>query len=264
MDEPEGKTGQSVEEPKVPPTQTEETGTQGTTEPTTPPEIPEKFQGKTAEDIAKSYVELESKLGQTASQNDQLARRLQMLEESVQRPQQPQPPQDTTSAYEDMFMSDPLKATQRMIQDNLSKYETQARYRQAYSASEFAKMTAKMQHPDLFKQVEEAGLTQSVDQMIHGGVRAGVVQPEVATSPDGWAMAAWQTLGQKQGFKIPTALAPKQTASQPIETGVPMQGKRTDQSSPVRIPPEWGDAWDKMGLSKKDQEDIVRKQTGGE
>ena len=204
MPEPEEKTGESVKEPEAPPTQTEETGTQGTTEQPTPPAIPEKFQGKSVEDVAKSYGELESKHGELASQNDQLARRLRMLEDSAQRSQPPQPPQpDPTSAYEDMFMSDPLKATQKMIRDNLARYDAQARYKQAYSASEFAKMTAKMQHPDLFKQVEEAGLTQSVDQMIQGGVRSGVVQPEVATSPDGWAMAAWQTLGQKQGFKRP-------------------------------------------------------------
>jgi len=69
------------------------------------PDVPEKFAGKSVAEVAQSYVELESKLGQ---QSSELSKLRQMLNESTQAAAPP--------AEEVDFYSDPQAAVAQTVQ----------------------------------------------------------------------------------------------------------------------------------------------------
>jgi len=255
MPEETGQSSEAQVTPETPPTQTE------VKEPTVvAPEstLPERFRGKTASEIAQSYVEAESHIGKLATQNQQMAQRLQMLEDSArQTPDQPSP-------YEDMYINDPLKATDRMIADRLAQFQQQQAYSSAFDAAPLAKLTAQMQSKQLFDTAERLGVSRDIDNMITQGIQSGAINPAMAKQPQAYTWAAWQLVGQKVGFDPARMPGIAHTASQPIETGTPTMNKRAGMETVSGIPSQWGEAWDKMGLSKKDQESIVAKYKGGE
>jgi hypothetical protein len=77
----------------------------------------------------------------------------------------------------------------------------------------FAKNQAKAMFPQAFEGLGDA----EVDQIVYGGIQSGIIAPDVATNPNGWAMAAWQLKGQKMGFN-PVSPPPQSMQATPTES----------------------------------------------
>lgn len=109
-------------------------------------DLPDKYQGKSAADIARMHQELEKRLGQQSSEVGELRAAFdQMVASSIQAQQAPTPEVEEDDDVD--FFADPKKAVERAIANNPAMKQAQA------VAVEMAKTTAmqKLQaaHPDM-------------------------------------------------------------------------------------------------------------------
>lgn len=86
-------------------------------------EIPEKFKGKSAVDIAKSYEELERKLGSQANELGELRKWSREFVRADLEAKKPNKETESVSISEDDFNADPFKATQKMLDSRLDRIE---------------------------------------------------------------------------------------------------------------------------------------------
>ena len=243
----------------------------GTQQQTQPESIPEKFQGKTAEDIAKAYQELESQYGKLASEIGKMKEENEafrqwyntiMLQQRGQaQPQsnpspvapEPAPSQVAGGAFSDEeFIEKPVEAVDKLVTQKLQQYSTAQRFEMAYRLAPFAKTTAKNQYPQLFEGINE----QELDQIMYGGAQAGAIAPDLLADPNGWAGAAWQLKGRKMGFNIapspPSPMSPPQTES-------PQARKTTGGEEPVQIQEDTLAIAQAFGKSPKEAVEILKR-----
>ena len=122
------------------------------------PEVPDKFAGKTTDEIINSYQNLEKELGRKAQEVGEL-RKLSdsFLQAEVSRQQQPNPPTETSETLEDTgtdFFDDPNKAVNQAIENHPKFQEFQKfQQEQAQSAS---KAQLEQSHPDFVDVVQDA------------------------------------------------------------------------------------------------------------
>lgn len=252
-------------EPKGEPTATTPTGEV----------LPERFVGKSAEEIAKAYVELESQSGRQATELGEIKNEMGMLKASqgmaqYQNPApNPEPPvwNPTTSSGRPMYdtprANDPddeelidRRTVREMLQKQSKEDQSRMRYDIAFRGAETAKHIAKTQYPDLFNGIDDAQL----NQLMYGGVKSGVMVPEVLSDPNGWAMTAWQVKGRQSGFT--TTVAPP-TPTEPIGTEMPNNSGSSGPTPTAPVATEgWAGnsgAWEKMGVTEEQQKAIMEK-----
>ena len=238
-----------------------------------PESIPEKFQGKTVEDIAKAYQELESQYGKLASEiggmkeeneafrqwyNTVMLQQRQGATQPNPSPVAPQPAPTTPTqvaggAFSDEeFLEKPVEAVDKLVTQKFQQYSTAQRYEMAHRLAPFAKTTAKNQYPQLFEGIEEHEL----DQIMYGGAQAGAIAPDLLADPNGWAGAAWQLKGRKMGFNIapspPSPMNPPQTES-------PQARRTTGGEEPVQIQEDTLAIAQAFGKSPKEAVEILKK-----
>jgi hypothetical protein len=123
-----------------------------------PEAIPDKFAGKSAEEIINSYQNLEKELGRKSQEVGEL-RKLSdsFLQAEVSRQQQPNPPTETSETLEDTgpdFFDDPNAAVNQAIENHPKFQEFQKfQQEQAQSAS---KAQLEQSHPDFTDVVQDA------------------------------------------------------------------------------------------------------------
>ncbi len=131
----------------------EEPGAEPPVEPVEEPgipqyEIPEKFAGKTPEEVAKAYVELETLLGKHGVEKQQMQQQLRQMQQYVQymahqqrqqtRQTQPQlTPEEVQTKNEEWlnwFYKDPISALETVVQQRVSQVvqplQQQVKYRE--------------------------------------------------------------------------------------------------------------------------------------
>jgi hypothetical protein len=167
------------------------------------PALPEKFIGKSAEEIAQAYVELESKLGEQGAELAQYRR--------APAPQYPYPPQAPGYPYgapppprppEPLKMNweNPVETIAQVVQQTIGPMVTNYQMNSAKSMGEIALSNAKAQDPAIFQGVES-----EVRTFVNNMVDQGVLRPDSALDPQTWRMAAWQMQGLKSGYKRMTS-----------------------------------------------------------
>jgi len=125
-----------------------------TEEPTNDDDLPEKYRGKSATEIAQMHRELESRLGQQSQEVGELRKAFDdMVKTSIaaqQQPSAPEPEEDDTD-----FFSDPKAAMQRQIDNHPALKQAQVvAAEMAKSQSLAALQTA---HPDMKEIVTDQG-----------------------------------------------------------------------------------------------------------
>ena len=221
-------------------------------------EIPEKFHGKSAEEIVKSYQQLESELGRLRDESGKKDKELESYRywyQQAQQAQQQQAPQEQPaqeSVGDVDFYDKPAESFDRLYQQRRQKERIQERYENSYRMSTFAKMQAKQQYPHLFDGIDEAQL----DQIIYGGVRSGTVAPEVMADPNGWAMSAWQLKGQQMQFNVG---APPPNPMNTSQTETPSQVRMSTGDKDVRVPAENLEFARKIGLTEEQAREAWKK-----
>lgn len=122
-------------------------------------DLPEKYRGKSAADIAKMHRELESRLGQQSQEVGELRRAFDdMVKNSIaaQNSSSPEP-----EAVEDMdFFADPSSAVKRAIENHPSLKQAQAVAAEMAKSQSLAKLKAA--HPDMDSILAEEGFKEWV------------------------------------------------------------------------------------------------------
>lgn len=226
-------------------------GQEGQEAPTEPgeqqtPELPEKFKGKSAEEIANMYAELEKTQGahsqevgelrKKTEQYEQYFQQLQQQQQQAQAQQQFQPGYGQSGQPQGQPGQPALGPEEGDDEDYLSKGDARKmlanerekiRYEQAVSQAYYAKEFAKSKYPHLFEGVE-----QEVDQLVLGGAQAGVVNPAIISNPQTWLDAAGMIHNRKSNYaftqqpqKSGQPIQPVQPTGTETPTGTPQTGE---------------------------------------
>ncbi len=228
------------------------------------PDLPEKFQGKSMEDVVHMYTELESSHGEQKQQigtlrgdldstkNDMAMLRSQFNQQTAT---QPEPPDYTST--DNNFLDQPTKTTHGIVTEQITNYDAYRRSQSAKQMAPWAKETAKQKYPDAFSGINDA----DVEKMINDGVQSGNLAPEFLSNPDGWAMTAWQLKGQKVGFKVDGQITP----NEPTITEAPASVKKVENlKTAVNVPDAVKQIWNTAGISEEQQEKVKTIVTKGE
>lgn len=109
-------------------------------------DLPEKYKGKSAKEIAKMHMEAEKALGRQGSEVGELRRLVDdyIRSQTVAQTQQKQAPDDGIDEVD--FFADPQKAVQKAIEKHPKIKEAEQYANQMRAASSLAQLNAK--HPD--------------------------------------------------------------------------------------------------------------------
>ena len=257
MAEPEGTTGQPTPGQPGP---AAEPGTTGEPQPpegvSQEPELPEKFRGKSPEEIVQMYSGLEQALGRQGDELGALRGAYTQLLERIaqgQAQQPPQPHQGPEAQPQGQWTWDnPYAAAQQaaapVVQQGLNRFGQDL----ADNLGELAFQQARAGSPELFNGVEDA-----VRMFMKNSIRGGMLAPTASMNPESWRMAAWQMQGVKNQYKMqPPATRPTPVAATPTMTPTGKPPFPTGQ--PVSTLPEIQVFMDKMKVSKEDQQAILK------
>lgn len=116
-------------------------------------DLPEKYKGKSAAEIAKMHRELESRMGQQSAEVGELRRAFdEMVKNSIQAQNSATPEPE---AVEDVdFFADPSAAVKRAIENHPSLKQAQAVAAEMAKSQALAKLQA--QHPDMKEVLADA------------------------------------------------------------------------------------------------------------
>jgi hypothetical protein len=169
--------------------------------------IPEKFKGKSLDEVMEAYVNLESHAGKLASEKDHVTKekdewvskysRLESERQQTYSTQQPQAPaeMDPITYLDEHFEEDPKKAIREAIkrQRDEAKKETQAMLRQtqASQASEYY-YSQKKENPDFSRR--EPVMQQLVKEY------ADIIHPDMLNSPKVLKALDLMSRGQDVGY----------------------------------------------------------------
>ena len=124
-------------------------------------DLPEKYRGKSASEIAQMHRELESRLGQQSQEVGELRKAFDdMVKTSIaaqQKPSAPEPEEDDTD-----FFVDPKAAVQRAIENHPTLRQAQAVAAEMAKSQSLAALQAA--HPDMKEVVSETGFREWVEK----------------------------------------------------------------------------------------------------
>ena len=231
----------------------------------------EKFRGKSVEDIAKSYQELEklqsqqaSKLGEIEKERDAYRQWYATVQQQQAQMRQPAQPQQPDTSYDDKFYESPTQAARALMQEELMKYQQASQVQSAYKMAPFARDKAKQLFPGAFIGVED----NEVETLLASGVRSGMINPAFIENPEGWAAVANMIQGQKNKYTYPSQ---SHNPTMPEGTNLPPATKMGASQTAPSLPKEaeellrvWGadDAETKKQVAK-DLEDYRKDMYGG-
>lgn len=222
----------------------------------------EKFKGKTADEIAQSYAEVEK----MASERDRALKeaqdkvsgyeqwyRQQQMQQMQQQPQpqnpqyqQPVAPQAPPDIYDNpaAFVS---QTVQPVIDQRLEKME----FQHSLESANQAKYLAKQMYPDAFDGVDESKL----DNIMFGGVNSGGINHRALRDPKGWVMAAGQMKLAEMDYKFtPTSPQPMSPTQTEAPAGKQSEGESVHPSESQREAQRlFGDV-----LSKEEMQNLLK------
>ena len=156
----------------------------------------EKFKGKTAAEIAQTYLEVESlakRKDEDIKARDEKLQGYEQWYRSQQAQQQTPPvPQTPPDIYDN-----PQAFVQHAAQPLIEKAVEQTKFQNALSMAPIMKNQAKQNYPEVFDGVDEAAL----EKIMYNGVRTGTVHYSALADENAWKMAAWQMKGDSTGYK---------------------------------------------------------------
>jgi len=200
-------------------------------------ELPDRWKGKSPVDIAKSYEELERKLGDQGRQFGEVKKSLDSLQSELayyrQGGQQTQKPQaEPDEEFEAELYKNPAKTLDKFFGKKMQEFQIRQRYEQSARERERAFSEVKRMEPDVFSDPE---IEQGVRQFVDLGVRQGSLDPMIQADPN--------SLGAIGVYlkHLKDKKSPQRNPTMPIETESPSAVKR---QTPTKKNVELND-WDK-------------------
>lgn len=198
-----------------------------------------KFHGKTSKEVAEAYEGLEKTMGQSAKDFDAQKTELDGYKSwytAAQQAAATQKQEPTQTPKEDLYAEE-----RGIAKEETQKAVNQMRFESALKMAPLAMNEAKRIAPHLF----EGGSEKEIQDMFMGTIMRGGMNPDFATDPNNWVMAAYNYHGQKTGYKSP---ATPQTMI-PGQTEVPSATKPPLTDEPAEVP--WSataqSMWEKVG-----------------
>ena len=121
-------------------------------------DLPEKYRGKSASDIARMHQELEKRLGQQSQEVGELRRHFDEYVQSSIQSQQPSAPEVSEEPVD--FFSDPDAAVRRAIENHPTLKQAQAVAAEMAKSQALAKLQAA--HPDMESILKDDGFQEWV------------------------------------------------------------------------------------------------------
>lgn len=205
----------------------------------------EKFKGKTVDEIAQVYGDLESSYGKKDAEIKAQAEKLAGYEQwyrnqQQQQPVQQQPPQAPPDIYDN-----PQAFVQQAAQPLIQGAVEQANLRNAVNGAKRVLFSAKQMYPGAFDGVDD----DKVLGIMMNGVKTGTTHYSILESEDAMKMAAWQMKGEETGYKPsgPNPVSPTQSEQ-------PSGGSHG--SEPPSMPKDAGGWAEAMGKDSKKAQEI--------
>lgn len=207
-----------------------------------------KFKGKAAKEIADAYSELEKKQGQSAQEYEKQKTELDAYKAWYSNAQQAQQQSQAQAQTPD---DDLYKAERDVAKEEATKAMNQVRFDSAVRMAPLAMNEAKRQAPHLF----EGDSEKAIKDMFMGTIMRGGMNPEFATDPNNWVMAAYNYHGQKTGYKP----APATQTMNPTQTELPNATKTpvTDDLPEVHFSATGESMFRHLGKGMK-REDLIK------
>ena len=147
-------------------------------------ELPERYRGKSASELAKMHEEAERKIGDQGRQIGEYKTAYEQAQSDLaysrQAPPTPQAPPPVENLDEEFFAS-PTKAIDSYFEKKLREYDSHKRYTDG--AREFTKTLAelKRQEPDIFGDEDIVNRTR---QFVEYGLKSGKLDPMIQADPN--------------------------------------------------------------------------------
>jgi len=259
MEEPTG-TGQPATAPEP------QTG-QSAAPPETPV-VPDKFQGKSAQEIAQAYSELEKRLGSQSEEVGQLRDKLSymqgMVEQGFQRPQAQEatpPPGPKWNIDPDAFFQKPVDNVDMIVQQRIKEYEERQQAENKRRDEEEAKSNYQEGMDMAYRQNKRLyeGIEQATANLVYESYRRGAINKSSLRNPKTWEMCAKNIWLAKDDLSrlVSPSLRPV-TATQ---TESPQAGKpQSFEEAPPEVDEETRRFWKEQGLSEKEGMEVMRKE----
>ncbi len=231
-----------------------------------PKEFGEQYADKDPYELAKMHHELETKLGEYSEkvkkyeEENQAYKNWynQYMSQQVTQPRQPNPQahqyeQPTGDIDEGTdFWGNPLKAAQKVVQQNLSQYDRERRISDAMRYAPMAERMAVSQAPEVFEDVD----INQVRQNLYGGLQSGIIAPELVSNPETWIRTAWLLTGDKTGYKIPKS---KQGSSPTgLETPDATKKQPSEPDDTIVLDPTKKSIMKAFGMNKKEAIEVIK------
>jgi hypothetical protein len=241
-------------------TQTEDLSADGTPKPSS--NEPERFEGKSREEIMRMYQESESHFNQKLDEERAVSQKkekdLQAYQSWYSQAQQQSAPQPTQtqqvdqSKLVDALLENPV-GTINQILDYRRQHEM---YQEAYSEGPSALVRAKKERPDIFEGVDDNQL----QQIVFGGIQSGQLHPSLAKKPEAWMMAAGQTKLVQNDFRFqPLPPKPTKPPTGDLPPGVKPQVGDKDEEDDVEFDPLTTEMMEAFGKTKTQVAEQVNK-----
>lgn len=210
----------------------------------------EKFKGKTIDEIAQTYGDLESAFGKKDAEIKSQGEKLQGYEQwyrnlQAQRGQQPPQPQQQQPQTPPDIYDNPTGFVSQTAQPLINKAVEEANFRNAVNIAPIVKSQAKSNFPAIFDGVDDGKLM----EIMMGGVKTGTVHYSALTDENAWKMAAWQMKGESSDYK-PAGPQPMS----PTQTEQPTGG--TSEGEPTSMPRDLKEQAEAMGKDYKTAQKI--------
>lgn len=232
--------------------------------PQAPVIVPEKLAGKSAEEIASQYLELEKKLGEQGRELGELRSRIPQQPQFQppppqfypQQPIQPEPriefdygkPEESVIRIVDHLVEKRLEAERQ----NRATHEVRQREQEAQVNYQSGRDTALKSNPRLFE-----GIEADVDQIMQTGYRQLGWHPAILRDPKAWERAAVNLRfdrGEYDRLAKPSIQPP-----QPSHTAVPNLAK-SETKAGVELDDDTRKMAKEFGISEQEARDIIEKE----
>jgi hypothetical protein len=229
-------------------------GVAPTQEPTTA-QPRDKYDGKTAEELAKMLRDHDDEVGRLGKELGDLRNEVGTYRQMVSQQQgfgpaappsgQPWPQQAPAAPSEpDKFDWDnPLRTVDTRLDRKLTEFARAMTVDQSVRMASFAEQTARQADPGLFNEVGD-----QVKAVMVQGIRTGTVDPRVVADPEMWKTMAWVALGQKRGFKLGSQVNPMS----PTPTETPAGARAVDSEDNINLDESARDMIKGWGMPESD------------
>lgn len=221
---------------------------QQTPPPATPAPLPDKFTGKSIEDVVRSYQEVEKFAGEKAREVGELRSQMTYLTNLMQQQLAQQqadvqaPPPPPVQQGPQFNWDKPEDSVRGVARTEVLQGMEALRYQQAAAMAPLVKSSVIREYPQVFDGLD----LNAIDTTMQRGIRQRLISPESVANPETWLMAATILRGKMNNWQMnngPVPVRPVQTEQPAGQRSTQYQGEQVvmDDALAAAVR-KWGEA----------------------